>query len=489
MKWAAVLALLASFALYAPSLDHFFVSDDFLNIERNRLRTLADVAHVFATGDVDFYRPIPRLHFGLMSGSFGGDVVAWNVVGVFLHGVAAALAALLVRDLLGASHRTAALFTGLFFAVHFVHAEAVVWASGITSVYDAIFGFATILLFRKARRTGRVRDRVLTTLAFACALLSKESAVALIALIPLTTWFWPPSGPDGRPTRRLPTMREATPWLILLFGYIEIVTAIDRGGALSPYRMSIGGHVVKNLAFFVLGSFVPVRYWEIQDIWSAGGGLLSFAAQVARHAKLLVPLSFGALALLAIAVRGGRDVRTFLAWIGLASLPHLLLPGSGERFLYVPSFGACAILGLGAAAILRRRARWPGRTLGAASAITILFALHVAGSLDRQGDWSTAGKWTRGIVGRWSFFQALDSETSIEFVGIPARWGSAWVFRNGFDSMVRLRWEGRDYWREEERPPGRKADQRMGVVLHPGGSVGMLPAHLLPERSPWPTSP
>jgi hypothetical protein len=197
----------------------------------------------------------------------------------------------------------------------------------------------------------------------------------------------------------------------------------------------------------------------------------------------------GALVILAIAVRGGRDARGFLAWIAVASLPHLLLPGSGERFLYVPSFGACAILGLGGAAILRRRETWPGRTLGAGAAIALLFALHVAGSLDRQGDWSTAGKWTRGIVGRWGFFRAIDPEMSIEFVGIPARWGSAWVFRNGFDSMVRMWWEGRDYWREEERPVGRKADQRMGVVLHEEGGVGMLPADLLPDRSSLPASP
>jgi hypothetical protein len=493
MKWAAALSILASVALYAPSLEHFFVSDDFLNLERNRQRSITDFFHAFSTVDVDFYRPIPRLHFGLMEGFFESNVVAWNLAGVLLHGIAAALAAALARELFGPRSRTTALFTGLFFAVHFIHAEAVVWASGVTSVYDAIFVFATILFFRRSRRAAgahRVRALTLTVIACAAALLSKESAIALVALLPLTTWVWPPAGPDGTPTSRVLAPREIVPLAILFVAYAAIVIPIDRGGALSPYRMSLGPHVVKNLAFFLLGCFAPVRFWEIQDLWKTSFGFVSFAVEIARHARLALPLAAGALAIGAVLVRGGRDGRGALAWIVCAALPHLLLPGSGERFLYVPSFGACVLFGLGAAA-LRRRGRGAGtvrhriaRGALAAASIAAMFALHVGGSLDRQGDWSVAGKWTRGIVGRWGYFSGLAPDLSIEFSGVPERWGSAWVFRNGFPSMVRLYWEGRDYWREEERAPGRVADQRIAVVLHPGGAVGMMPAHLRPRGTP-----
>ena len=105
----------------------------------------------------------------------------------------------------------------------------------------------------------------------------------------------------------------------------------------------------------------------------------------------------------------------------------------------------------------------------------------------------TAGKWTEGIVARWSYLRGIEPDRTVEFVGIPDRWRSAWVFRNGFSSMVRTYWEGRPYWREEERPPGAEAAVRMGVLLNPAGSIGMLPAHMMPaemmpEKSP-PASP
>jgi len=486
---AVLAAVAASLALYAGTLSHYFVSDDFLNRERNTLVTLADAFHFFSTKDVDFYRPIPRLHFGILQGLFADRAVPWNLAGVLLHALASALAVWLALDLLGPRSRTAALFTGLFFAIHFIHVEAVAWASGITSVYDAIFLFASLLFFRRARRTGSVRDRTLSVIAFAGALVSKESAVVLILLLPLTTALAPPEDRRGHPTSKWISVAEAIPYVILLGAHAAIVLPIDRGGDLSPYRLSIGGHVLKNFAFFLLGGFVPLRYFEIQDLWSASraadaGGLSQFAGAILGSPLRLAGIAAGAVAIGWMALRGGRAVRLFLLWILAAASPYLFLGGSGERFLYVPSFGACALLGLGCAAIAERRTRWPGGTAGAWATIAILFGIHIAGNLDRQNDWITAGKWTRGIVGRWSYLRGFDADRTIEFVGVPDRWRSAWVFRNGFSSMVRTHWDGRPYWREEERREGEEADMRMGVILHPAGTVGMLPAEMMPKGPP-----
>jgi len=481
-------AFLASFAMYLRTLSHYFVSDDFLNRERNTLVTLADAFHFLSTADVDFYRPIPRLHFGILQGFFADQAVPWNFAGIALHALASALAALLAFDLMGPRARTAAMFTGLFFAVHFIHVEAVVWASGVTSVYDAIFLFAAILLFRHARRTGSIRARILSVIAFAGALLSKESAVVLAVLLPLTTALAPIAGRPGRPTSKWITVSEALPYVILLFAHAAIVLPIDRGGHLSPYRLSIGANVLKNAAFFFLGNFVPLRYFELQELWSASrasgaGAFAEFLGGVLRHPIWIAGMAAGAAAIVLAAWRGGRNARLFLLWMLAASAPYVFLGGSGERFLYVPSFGACALLGMAGAWILEHRATWPGRIAGAWAAIALLFAMHIAGNLDRQNDWLTAAKWTRGIVARWSYLRGIDAERTIEFVGVPDGYRSAWVFRNGFSSMVRTHWQGREYWREQERGTHQAAAMRMGVMLNPAGNVGMLPAAMMPPDS------
>ncbi|MFN8176550.1 MAG: hypothetical protein U0167_01350 [bacterium] len=466
----------AAVVLYARTLGHFFVSDDFLNLERSTFRTLAEGLALFSTRGVDFYRPLARLHFGVMAGFFSDRVLLWNGANVALHALVSLAAAWLARDLLGERRARTALFAGLLFAVHYLHVEPVLWASGVATLLVTLWILLALHFFRRARETGRPRERVLSVVAFAGALLSQETAVAFVPLLLLTTWVWP-AGREGR-AARWPSVAEAAPYVVLLVAYAFVATSIDRGGAASPYRFRLGAHVLKNVAFFALGGFVPVRYWRIQELWASAqgaGGALAFAKSMAGAPALALPLLAGAAGLALAWRRGGRDVRGSLVWIAAASTPFLLLPGSGERFQYLSSFGACLALALGAEAALRR-AHVAARRRAVVGACAAGIAVLAAAAVDRQNDWLLASRWTRSLVDRWNYFQLYEPTPPVEFVGVPDRWRSAWVFRNGFSSMVRLYWEGRSYWREEERPDGAPPAYRMRVSVRPDGTLAIVPA-------------
>lgn len=467
----------AAVAMYAATWDHFFVSDDFLNLERSTFRTVAEGLALFSTADVDFYRPLARLHFGVLAGLVSDRVEVWNVANTLWHALVALLAARLAASLLGRGRERVAVATGLLFAVHWIHVEPVVWASGVAGLLATAGILAALLLFRRARETGRARDAAGSVAAFAGALMAQETAVAFVPLLLVTTWVWPPAAGRGGSPRR-PTLAEAAPYAVLLAAYAVIATSIDRGGEASPYRFALGPHLVKNAAFFALGSFVPVRSWEIQDLWVAsasGGGLAGFLRSLAGRPGLALPLLAGALALPVAWRRGGPDVRGGLAWIAAASLPFLPLPGSGERFHYLPSFGACLVLALlGEAAW--RRARGSARRAPAAAAAALALGLIVAANLDRQSDWRIAGQWTRGIVERWAYLRVLDPASPVEFLGVPDHHRSAWVFRNGFPSMVRLYWQGRPYGRAEDRGADAPPAYRIRVEALGDGGIGMAPA-------------
>lgn len=458
--------------IYLPTLPHFFVSDDFLNMERNSFRTIGEGLSLFSAANTDFYRPIPRLHFGLLLGLFSDHVVVWNAIGLLLHAIASVLAAALARELLGGGKETAAAWAGVLFAIHFIHVEPVAWASGVTTTWVTLFLFGALLLHRRGRRTGRARDLAGAVACFAAAVQCKETAVAFVPLWLLTLWVWPGRDGKGRPCPRYPGVAEAAPFAVVLGAYLLVIAGIDRGGDASPYRPGLGAHVLKNAAFFALGGFVPVRYWEVQELWTRSGGAVPFLAALLPRVALSVPIAAGAAGVVAALARGGRDVRGALAWILAAATPFLLLPGSGERFLYLPSFGACLAAGLALQAAPGRlpaaRRRVGGWAVGGAAV-----ALCVAGNLDRQSDWILAGRWTHSIVGRWGYLKARPAEERIEFVGIPGSYRSAWLFRNGFDSMTRLYWHGRSYWRAEESEGRGEPDVRMQVVLGKRGTVAM----------------
>jgi hypothetical protein len=483
----AALVFVIALATYVGMLDHVLLSDDYLNLERNGFQTVGEGLSLFSTTDVDFYRPVARLHFGLLQGLVADEPVVWNGIGLLLHALASVLAFLLARDLVG---DVAGRWAGVLFAVHFIHVEPAVWASAVTSTWVTLFLLATMLLLRRARRTGRARDLALAALMFAGALGSKETAVAFVPLMLLVTWVWPGRDANGRTFPRWPTITEAAPFVILLGAYFLVAIGIDRGGSASPYRMALGGHVFKNLAFFALGGFVPVRYWEVQQIWATSGGATAFLAGVFPRAHLVLPLAIGAIGVTIAALRGGREVRAGLAWILGASLPFLALPGSGERFQYLSSFGACLVLGVGLRAVGRRYpVRW-ARIPAAGWVGGLVILLFLGGNLDRQSDWRLASRWTRSIIARWDYFKIRDPAERIEFVGVPGQVRSAWVFRNGFGSMVRLYWEGRDYWRQEEAEPGADPDVRMVVLAREDGSVSMLPESVPSDEAvPGPPTP
>lgn len=478
MSRRTTLLIVAVCALtYGATLGHFFVSDDFLNFERNRIHTLGDIVRFFSTRNIDFYRPIPRLHFGLLAATVGDRVVVWNTIGLLLHTLTSLAAASLAASLVGRRGAVAAL-VGVLFAVHFIHVEPVEWASGVTTLYVTLLVLLALLGFRRTRETGESRHLTRSTIAFAAALMSKETAVAFVPLLLFTTAWWPPVAPDGERTGRLPRLHEALPYALLLAAWAIIGLGIDRGGDASPYRMSLGPHVVKNLAFFLAGGFLPLRYWRIQELWSGAAGPGAFLAALFRDPALGLPLLAGGVALLFAVVRGGRAVRGGLAWIVLGATPFLLLPGSGERFLYLSSFGACLVVAVGLESLRNRDRRRGGRLPTAWLAGAAVLALFAWGNLDRQADWRLASRWTRGIVARWSYFKTRPAEDPVEFVGVPERYRSAWVFRNGFPSMVRLYWEGRPYALEGQLPEGTQDAVRMEVHLGASGTVGMLPEKL-----------
>ncbi len=480
--------VLAAVAVYAGSWGHFFVSDDFLNLERGVFTTVAEGLALFSLHDVDFYRPLARLHFGILAGIAGDRVVWWNAGNTLLHALVSVLVARLAASLLGRGRERVAGLAGILFAVHWIHVEPVLWASGVAGLLCTAGVVAALLLFRRARETGRARDAAGSAAAFAFALAAQETAVVFVPLLLVTGWMWPVRARGDAPARRLPTLRESLPYLVLLAAYAQIAISIDRGGEASPYRFAFGPHLVKNAAFFALGSFVPVRYWEVQDLWAAsaaGGGLPEFVGALATRPLLALPLLAGAVALPFAWRRGGPDVRGGLLWIAAAALPFLPLPGSGERFHYLPSVGAClGLASLADAAWRRARGAAARRRLAAGGVLAL--AVVLAANLDRQADWRLAGRWTRGIVDRWSYLKLFDPEVPVEFVGIPDHHRSAWVFRNGFPSMVRLYWQGRPYRRVEERAPGAPPAYRLQVETLPDGAVGMAPLRGAERELPRP---
>ena len=346
LPWRALLAVLALAALaYANSFAGVPQYDDYnVIVDDPAVQSLA--AWRAAMPGI---RPLLKLSFAL-NNTWGG-LAGFHALNLLLHGLNAALVLLLLRRLLpGAS--SAALAGALLFALHPVNTEAVTMLSGRSVSLMSLFFLASVL----AHHGGRT---LLSLLAFAAAVATRETALALPAVLTLLC-FWQlredPAVPVGR---ALHAAIAATRW-----HWVLVLLALGSVLALPRYR---------ELLVFSFGIRTP-----LENLLSQGGGVLYLLGQLLRpwalNADPALPVFVGWTArwvlvaavwgLLLAAVLAGLRARRWsafaLCWLILVLAPgHSVIPRLdvvNERQLYL---AAVPLYGLAGIAWCRLHARAP----------------------------------------------------------------------------------------------------------------------------------
>jgi protein O-mannosyl-transferase len=347
---------------FAPSLNGGFVFDDHQFVRDNLairdlsspFRFFTDVSTLSAAqgggGQGDIYRPLRTLTFAVDWALFGDRALGYRVVNLLWHLTAVVLAWFLLMRIL-ADARLATVGTALF-ALHPLQTQAVAWITCRGGLMAAVFLLAALLLL--LRDGAGVGSAVSGALLYALALLSKESAIALLAIVPFA---------DLLLSRPRPRMRWGLYAALGVVTVLFLMLRFERAGLQVPFEWSrlldAGSGLViltgSTLAPMGLtpntGSLLEGRY----TVWT-GGVVLAVA---------------GAAVVLAL-VRGRRAPRAAFALLFAAAC---LAPVSGlvplkglaeSRFAYLPLLGG----GLGLALIVSRLGT-RGLALGAATVVLL----------------------------------------------------------------------------------------------------------------------
>ena len=290
---------------------------------------------------VEYFRPLVVLSFALDRACYGAHPAGYHFTNLAMHIASTLLVWAIARHTLGPGLR--AWSAAALFAIHPCHAQAIAWISGRTDVLASTLYAGAFLLYLQSRplRPESSRRFALSMVFFSLALLAKEMAITLPALMLVDCWL--------TPSKERPLRRFAAPAIagFVAASYVGLRTYFIGGihAPPSPFAHSIGDagffrHVLTApflyLADFTL--FVPPDPMVTEPFWH-------------RH-----PAAFAALATLAVAalwdtarrVAERRALVWGLAWMAITLLPVAMLT-VGEHFLYLPSMGYCILFG----------ARWP----------------------------------------------------------------------------------------------------------------------------------
>jgi len=367
-RGAFVISFLLVALCYVNSLPNDFVFDDGPIVSSNPvIRTISPIQFLkspYWTKQqyAGIYRPFVVFSLSVDYAIWKRWAPGFRLTNLAVHAINGVLVFSLYQSIAGAG--IVPLIAMIIYLVHPVHTEAVTTIVGRSELFAACFLLAAWLLFRQGR-TGWA------ALAFFLALLSKENAIVLPAVLLLTS-------PRGRRwIRLLPMIFVALAYLALRYsvlGGLGIpVSAQYMGGRLTYFeRLLTSGRVFIQyliLTFYPLhlaGDYdynaIPIANFVDWDAWL---GLVLIAATVVtayfyRHRNWAVSLGLS------------------FALIAFIPASNWIMPISilmAERFLYLPMIGL-ALVGATALSQLedRRLRRLVG--IGALSTAIVLCNSH-----------------------------------------------------------------------------------------------------------------
>jgi tetratricopeptide (TPR) repeat protein len=394
---------------YLASLSFGFVYDDVPQILKNpaiqswRYLPQYFTSHVWAaiypnsTGN--YYRPLFLLWLRLNYLVFGTDPFGWHATSVLCHVVATYLVFRVVEQL--TRDRWIAFAAAVIFGVHPAHIENVAWISGVTDPLMACFVLASCSAFLRLRESRKAWALLLSLALFVLALLSKETAAVVPALIfslayPLkerarTREIEIVSG-DTRHSKTLHALLESMPYLLLDVLYVAI--RYRALGGFAHATISISWKEVwltwpAVLWFYAQHLLFPVRlseFYPLDYVRHAATGavmlplvlLLALALALYFWIRRLPQKQVGcfALSLIIFPLLPVLDLRSLTA----GDIVH-------DRYLYLPAAGFALLVAISMSALAERlpdryRLLVPGTFT---AAVVLLFASL---TVSQQAQWA-----------------------------------------------------------------------------------------------------
>lgn len=417
--------LLATIAVYAPTLGHPFQYDDLAKLVNNPKlqQPLAYVEAFEREGySEDTTRFFPNLTFCLDFALFGRDSFGYHLTNLLLHLINVWLVALLGQTALrrlGRRDQVTPLLGAALFALHPLNSEAVNYCNARPNLMVTTFYLLSLISFTRSlssvgqARSVRLRRWGGFVAALGAALLSKELAITILLMVPLfPIWIQGTNSElDAGQRKRLKAVAVglAAVGLVTLAATgagAEVYRLLFRsggdfgGGWLPPVLLDLLGQArvmmsYLGLALLPLPSFLNVNH----DFPSLREALVAAGSDPGSSMSLLMaPLASAivltAAVVAAFAFRRSAVLATFLGlWPLITHLPTSALPRNEvmvEYRTYLPMVGVCLLLAwamrgvFDAAAARWRHARL--RPFAVALALALLASLSV-GTAVRNRVW------------------------------------------------------------------------------------------------------
>lgn len=342
-----------AFLVYSRSLFCDFVRDDFPQIVNNRQVQSWEYLPQLLTSNlwsqmrndlVHYYRPIFSVWMLLVHTCGGLAPWFWHLSSILLHLAATWMVFTLCRRLTDSEVGAAA--GAAIFAVHPIHVDAVTWISASCEVLFTIFVLAAMLaLLPKDKDAVSAPHVWLSAVCFGAAVFAKETAIVMLALLPVMAWF----RLKTRATGGVRLWQAGFPYAVVTAAYLLIRFSVLRRVGIETGEHSWAEVILSApsiLIFYMKKLFVP---WNLSG--SYVNPLTSTATAIFWLQLAVVVIGISAAAWFAIRYRSLFGLAAALIVIPvLPCLAVIRIYQQGDmthdRYLYLPTVGLALLVAM-----------------------------------------------------------------------------------------------------------------------------------------------
>ncbi|MBK9329722.1 MAG: tetratricopeptide repeat protein [Sphingobacteriales bacterium] len=199
-KWFPWIAAAFAFLLYINTVNHGYVLDDDTVMAKNTIVTKGIKAipeimtSAYRKGAWDrqesLYRPLSLIFFAIEWQVAPNQPIVGHLINILFYALSIYLLYLLLQQWMPQRHSLVILSATILFAVHPLHTEVVANIKSRDEILGLLFAILAFQSFHKYAVTTQIKDLALGSICFLLAVLSKESAITLFAVVPLSMYFF-----------------------------------------------------------------------------------------------------------------------------------------------------------------------------------------------------------------------------------------------------------------------------------------------------------
>lgn len=353
-----------AFILYAQSINHDYALDDHPVTDENNIittgfsgiPTILKTDYWYGSGKVEsrgpIYRPTSLIIFATVWEFSPNNPQAYHFINVLLYAITCLLLFLVLCKLFKTQNLLFPFICTLLYASHPIHTEVVNNIKSLDEILCFLFGLISIWFLLRYFSTKSILSLILGNIGFFLALLSKETGITFLVIIPLIIYFFTDTPLKKTSTTFLLLLVIAGIWLIIRMTVFKDLPQ-NPGNTASVLNNTL------NAAPDISSKYATIFYILLRYIvllifshpLSSDYSFSQIKIQTLREPVALFAIIFYlGLVIYSIINFRKKSIIVFgilFFLITLAPVSNLFFMGGwtmAERFMYIPSLGFCIIL-------------------------------------------------------------------------------------------------------------------------------------------------